>query len=87
MIEKITQASNKYDINEIAIAGGVSANSYFRKRLKKMSSESNLYTYIPKLAYCTDNAAMIAITGHYKFLKKEFTTYSSSANSRMSIQP
>lgn len=87
LIEKITQASNKYDINEIAIAGGVSANSYFRKRLKKMSSESNLYTYIPKLAYCTDNAAMIAITGHYKFLKKEFTTYSSSANSRMSIQP
>lgn len=59
-------------INELAIAGGVSANSELREQVKQLESEMGIKTYIPKFEYCTDNAAMIGITGYYKFLKKQF---------------
>lgn len=59
-------------IKNLAIAGGVSANGELRKQVKELGQELNINTYIPKLDYCTDNAAMIGITAYYKFLKKEF---------------
>ena len=67
-MKKLSKAAKAYKINEIAIAGGVSANSGLRKALTEMGEKEKWQTFIPRFEYCTDNAAMIAITGYYKFL-------------------
>lgn len=72
LLDKLQLAAEQTGIKDIAIAGGVSANSGLRKTLTEMAGKKGWNVYIPKMAYCTDNAAMIAITGYYKFLKKEF---------------
>ena len=72
LLEKLQLASEQTGIKEIAIAGGVSANSGLRNTIQKTGNKTGWKIHIPKMAYCTDNAAMIAITGYYKFLKKEF---------------
>ena len=82
LIHKITMASDQTGIKEIAIAGGVSANSGLRNALNKMQETGNWNVFIPKLEYSTDNAAMIAITGYLKFLKKDFTGHSSAPYAR-----
>lgn len=84
LIEKVEKAIKQTGITQIAIAGGVSANSGLRKALKKLE-EKGCKTYIPPFAYCTDNAAMIAITGYYKFLNQEFATQDMPAQARMKI--
>jgi N6-L-threonylcarbamoyladenine synthase len=76
LIEKLEYASRKYGIKQIAIAGGVSANSGLRKSLIEHAEKNNWHTYIPLLEYCTDNAAMIAITAYYKLLKNNFMNLS-----------
>ncbi len=82
MIE-LKKAITETGIKEIAIAGGVSANSELRKRLASFSQNHNVY--IPKFEYCTDNAAMIAITGYYKYLQKDFTPQNVAPNARMKV--
>lgn len=72
LLKNLLAVSKESGIKQIAIAGGVSANSGLRKELDVLGKKYNWQTYIPKFEYCTDNAAMIAITGYYKFLKKEF---------------
>jgi N6-L-threonylcarbamoyladenine synthase len=72
LMDKLQQASQQTGIKEIAVAGGVSANSGLRETLKELAIKKGWKVYIPKMEYCTDNAAMIAITGYYKFLRKEF---------------
>ena len=72
-------------ITEIAIAGGVSANSGLRAALTKLSSEKKWNVYFPKFEYCTDNAAMIAITGKYMFEKEMFANQSIAATARYSM--
>jgi N6-L-threonylcarbamoyladenine synthase len=74
LLDKLQHAAELKGIKEIAIAGGVSANSGLRNALTDLSKKKGWTIHIPKMAYCTDNAAMIAITGYYKFLKKEFTS-------------
>lgn len=74
LLKKIEKAARKFNIHEIALAGGVSANSELRQRLEDLGKKNGWNTYIPKFEYCTDNAAMIAITGYYKYLKGEFAT-------------
>ncbi len=74
LLRKIEKAARKFNIHEIALAGGVSANSELRQRLEDLGKKNGWNTYIPKFEYCTDNAAMIAITGYYKYLKGEFAT-------------
>ena len=59
-------------VNKIALAGGVSANSYIREQFKKFGKENNIEIYYPELKLCTDNAAMIASAGYYKYLTGEF---------------
>ncbi len=83
LMDKIQIASQKTGINQIAIAGGVSANSALREQLKKREKTHNWKVFIPKFEYCTDNAAMIAIAAHFKFLRKDFVKISTSANSRL----
>jgi len=74
LLQKIKMAIGQTGIHEIAVAGGVSANSALRKAIENLSVTDGCNVYIPPFEYCTDNAAMIAIAGHYKFLKKQFTT-------------
>lgn len=72
LLKNLLVVSKETGINQIAIAGGVSANSGLRSELELLGKKHQWQTYIPKFEYCTDNAAMIAITGYYKYLNKEF---------------
>lgn len=83
LLQKLRKAAKKYRVNQIAIAGGVSANSGLRNRLTEMAKEENWDVFIPAFEYCTDNAGMIAMAGHYKFLESEFVDQSVSALPRM----
>jgi N6-L-threonylcarbamoyladenine synthase len=69
LLTKLKKAVEQTGIKQIAIAGGVSANSGLRNALLNLEKELDWNVYIPKFEYCTDNAAMIAITGYYKYLK------------------
>jgi len=72
LIGKLKRASKETGIKQIAIAGGVSANSGLRDAIKAGEKAFGWETYIPEFQFTTDNAAMIAIAGYFKFLKKEF---------------
>lgn len=72
LLNKLKKASKQTDIKNICIAGGVSANSELRKGLEELGKKEGWKTFIPKFEYCTDNAAMIAIAGYYKYLKQDF---------------
>ena len=72
LIRKIVMASQQTGIKEIGIAGGVSANSGLRNEMKKEAERRSWNLFIPEFRFTTDNAAMIGITGYYKFLKNEF---------------
>lgn len=79
LIEKLVKASEETGIKEIAIAGGVSANSGLRSQLQKIAEQKQWNLYLPKPEYSTDNATMIAVAGYFKYLKDEFTTQEISA--------
>ena len=83
-MEKIEKAIQNTGIKEVAIAGGVSANSELRKALLSLEKKG-CTTYIPPFEYCTDNAAMIAITGYYKYLNNEFSKQDIAAQARLFI--
>jgi N6-L-threonylcarbamoyladenine synthase len=72
LLNKLKKAAKQTGVKDIAIAGGVSANSGLRKSLLEMGNKYNWRVFIPKFEYCTDNAAMIAIAGYHKFLNGEF---------------
>jgi N6-L-threonylcarbamoyladenine synthase len=72
LLNKLTKAANTYGIKDIAVAGGVSANTGLRQGLQAVCEKNNWRCFIPKMEYCTDNAAMIAIAGYYKYLKGDF---------------
>lgn len=72
LMNKFIKAAQQTGVTSLAIAGGVSANSALRAALQKTGKEQGWKTYIPQFQYCTDNAAMIAVTGYHKYLKKEF---------------
>jgi N6-L-threonylcarbamoyladenine synthase len=82
LLNKLIKASEQTGIKEICIAGGVSANSGLRTSSQKLAKEKNWNLYIPKFEYCTDNAAMIAITAYHKFLKNELDDLSLSPMAR-----
>lgn len=86
LFKKLLKASKELKINQIAIAGGVSANSGVRQKLKEHGEKQNWSTYIPEFQYCTDNAGMIAITGHYMYKLGLFTDQSVSAGARIPFQ-
>jgi len=85
LLEKIDNAVKKTGITQIAIAGGVSANSGLRNALLEREKTHKWCVFIPKFEYCTDNAAMIAISGYYKFQNEQFANSSISANARMKL--
>ena len=69
LIEHTRKAIKETGITKIALAGGVSANSYIRQEFSKLQNEKNIEIYYPELKLCTDNAAMIASAGYYNFIK------------------
>jgi len=83
LLNKLKKAAKQQDIKEIAIAGGVSANSGLRSGLKDLASELGWNIYIPAFEYCTDNAAMIAMAAHYKYINREFVGQDIAPLSRM----
>ena len=82
LMSKLKKAVKQTGINRIVIAGGVSANSGIRKTLKEAEGKYGWKTFVPKFEYTTDNAAMIAIAGHYKFLNEDFADLSVTAQAR-----
>ncbi len=82
LLNKLKKAAIITGVKNICLAGGVSANSGLRKAFKEMGEKQQWNTFIPAFEYCTDNAAMIAITGYYKYLAKDFAELSVTANAR-----
>ncbi len=85
LLLKLKKASKLTKINEIAIAGGVSANSGLRLALGQMAEKMRWNVYVPDFQYCTDNAAMIAIAAHYKYLAKDFCSQQVSPLPRYAV--
>lgn len=85
LLGKLIRASKETGIKTITVAGGVSANSGLRNELTIQAQKHKWQLFIPKFEYTTDNAAMIAITGYYKFLKGEFASHELTPYSRVAI--
>jgi N6-L-threonylcarbamoyladenine synthase len=82
LLKKFRTAALQTGITHLCIAGGVSANSGLRKAFNEMCEENKWSAFIPPFEYCTDNAAMIAITAYYKYFQKDFADLSVSASAR-----
>jgi N6-L-threonylcarbamoyladenine synthase len=82
LLNKLKKAARQTGVGDICIAGGVSANSGLRSAFRELGKEEGWNTFIPPFEYCTDNAAMIAITGYYKYLAGDFAPLSVSASAR-----
>ncbi len=76
LLNKLKKAADETGIKNVCIAGGVSSNSMLRRMLKETGEAQGWQTYIPAFAYCTDNAAMIAMTAYYKYLEQDFASLS-----------
>ena len=85
LMDKLRLAAKDFNINEIAVAGGVSANSGLRNAFVEHAENYGWSIHIPKFEYTTDNAAMVAISGYYKFLEKDFCDKSVAPYARTSI--
>jgi N6-L-threonylcarbamoyladenine synthase len=85
LLSKLKKAAQKHNIKDIAIAGGVSANSELRKQLTLLGEKMTWNIFIPKFEYCTDNAAMIGITAYYKYLNNQFSELDVTAKARYKI--
>ncbi len=83
LMEKLKLAVQQTNIKQIAIGGGVSANSGIRNALKEAETKWQWKTFVPKFEYTTDNAAMIGIVGYYKFLENHFSNQSVTSKARM----
>ena len=86
LMGKLKRAARETGIREIAIAGGVSANSGLRERLHTEADKHGWNIYIPDFQYCTDNAGMIAIAAHYQYLAKEFVSSEITPEPRLKLE-
>ncbi|MBN8877604.1 MAG: tRNA (adenosine(37)-N6)-threonylcarbamoyltransferase complex transferase subunit TsaD [Chitinophagaceae bacterium] len=82
LLHKLRKAAQETGIRDICLAGGVSANSGLRKAFEEMGKQQGWRTFIPAFQYCTDNAAMIAITGYYKYQAGQFAGLDIEASAR-----
>ena len=86
LMGKLRKAGTDMGRHGVAVAGGVSANNGLRNAFREHAAKYGWNIYIPKFGYTTDNAAMIAITGYYKFLDKDFCRIDKPAYSRVTIK-
>jgi N6-L-threonylcarbamoyladenine synthase len=84
LFKKLLKAAEEHKIKALALAGGVSANSLIRHRMELLR-DKGYKTFIPPFEYCTDNAAMIGITGYFKYLKKDFCSLNSVPTAQYSL--
>lgn len=82
LLKKLAKAVQQTNVKQVCIAGGVSANSGLRNGLMEMGQKRGWRTFIPDFSYCTDNAAMIAITAYHKFQKGDFVSLSVNPSAR-----
>lgn len=85
LMDKFAQAVKETGIKIIAIGGGVSANSGFRNRVQEFADNHGLKAFIPKRAFTTDNAAMVAVAGHFKYLNKDFCSLDLPPYARVTV--
>ena len=85
LVRKVDKAFRETGIKRLVIAGGVSANNYLKEEMLKLCQKYNASLLIPKMLYCTDNAAMIGAAAYPKYLKKEFSDFSLNASSSENI--
>ncbi|KAA6323686.1 tRNA N6-adenosine threonylcarbamoyltransferase [termite gut metagenome] len=86
LMNKLRKAAKQYGIKEIAIAGGVSANTGLRNAFREHADQYGWNIFIPKFSFTTDNAAMVAITGYFKYQNKDFCSMELSAYSRVGLR-
>jgi N6-L-threonylcarbamoyladenine synthase len=84
LLNKLKKAATQTGINQICLAGGVSANKGLRNAFVELGKSVGWKTFIPRMEYCTDNAAMIAMTGYYKFKEQSFSPLSTTVSARAS---
>jgi N6-L-threonylcarbamoyladenine synthase len=82
LMKQLKKAIQITGIHEVCIAGGVSANSGLRNGIEALGQKTQSKIYLPAFEYCTDNAAMIAMAAHYKYLAGSFENLSVSASAR-----
>ena len=85
LLEKLAKAVNQYPVKDLAIGGGVSANSGVREAVKEFCRKRGIRAWIPERAFTTDNAAMVAVAGYFKYQKKEFCEMDAPPYSRLRI--
>ncbi|MBX7126833.1 MAG: tRNA (adenosine(37)-N6)-threonylcarbamoyltransferase complex transferase subunit TsaD [Cyclobacteriaceae bacterium] len=85
LLEKMDKAAQAFGVTQLAVAGGVAANSELRSALSALGARRGWSVYIPDFQYCTDNAAMIAMAAHYKFLAGDFTSQEVSPLARYAL--
>lgn len=85
LMDKLRKAAKQYNIKQIAVAGGVSANTGLRNAFHEHAKKYGWDIFIPKFSYTTDNAAMIAITGYFKYLDKDFADMELAPYSRVTL--
>lgn len=85
LMDKLEKAVKQYHINQVTVAGGVSANTGLRNAFLERSKKLGWEVFIPKFSYTTDNAAMIAITGYFKYLDNDFSSIDLPAYSRVTL--
>ena len=76
LLKKVERAALDHHVRQVAIAGGVSANSYLRSELQRICQKHHWQAFIPPFQFCTDNAAMVGIASYFKYLKGEFADIS-----------
>ena len=86
LMDKLRKAAKQYHIKEVAVAGGVSANNGLRNAFREHAAKYGWKIFIPKFSYTTDNAAMIAITGYFKYQDKDFCPMEAPAYSRVALE-
>jgi tRNA N6-adenosine threonylcarbamoyltransferase len=85
LFKKLTKASSNHHIDQVAIAGGVSANSLLRSELERIGKQEKWDVFVPPFEFCTDNGGMIAIAGYYKYLAEQFADQSIVPLARLSF--
>jgi len=85
LLIKLKEAMKQYGVTEVAIAGGVSANSGLRSSLATLAQRKGWTLYVPEFEYCTDNAAMIAMAAHFKYLRGDFVGYDIAPLAKMKL--
>jgi len=85
LANKTIKAALESKLTRICLSGGVARNSLLRKTLEEMATSKNLSIHFPEAVLCSDNAAMIASAGYYKFIKEEFSSFDLNAVANLGI--